>query len=125
MRHQYLSLQYQHGVKIRMPRWYTDAHKFHAKFNSPSVVVAPPRPKPVCNKFETVSSTTKHATKRIAQRRLKRGTHVHAVVDDRTGTLVTAWRTKARKTKKAPKARNKAEIEAAHRRLHGYLKVVT
>ena len=108
-----------------MPRWYCDANKFYAKFNSPGVVVAPPRPKPVCNKFETVLSTTNHATKRIAQRRLKRGTQVHAVVDDHTGTLVTAWRSKARKTKKAPKARNKAELEAAHRRLHSYLKVVT
>ena len=108
-----------------MPRWYSDPHKFCAKFNTPSVVVPPPRPKPVCNKFETVSSITNHAIKRMAQRRLKRGTRVHAVVDDRTGTLVTAWRSKAKKTKKAPKARNKAELEAAHRRLHNYLKVVT
>ncbi len=106
-----------------MPRWYSDPHKLCATYNPPSVVVAPPCPKPVCNKFETVSSTTRHATKRMAQRRLKRGTQVHAVVDDRTGTLVTAWRSKPKKTKKAPKARNKAELEAAHRRLHSYLQV--
>ena len=108
-----------------MPRWYSDVHKLCAKYNTPSVRVAPPRPKPVCNKFETVSSTTKHATERIAQRRLKRGTQVHAVVDDRTGTLVTAWRSKAKRTKKAPKARNKAELKSANQRFYGYLEVRT
>ena len=63
-----------------------------------------PPPRISC-KFEKVSRTTLHADKRTHQRRLRPGTQVHAVIDDRTGTLFTAWDPKAKPQAK-PKARS-------------------
>ena len=42
-------------------------------------------------KFEDVHHTTVHAEKRARQRHIRPGTQVHTVIDDRTGTLITAW----------------------------------
>ena len=42
-------------------------------------------------KFEDVRHTTVHAEKRARQRHIRPGTQVHTVIDDRTGTLITAW----------------------------------
>mgnify|MGYP004073766061 CR=1 FL=1 len=56
-----------------------------------SATALPPRIRGVNSKFEEVSHVTKHAEQRTRQRKLRPGTRVHTVMDDRTGTLITAW----------------------------------
>ena len=89
-------------------------------FQTWDAVVQAKQPKPACDKFKKFSSVTQHASDRIAQRGLKPGMNVHTVVDDRTGTLITLWRRKRRTPRKAARAKNQAELQAAYRRLQSY-----
>ena len=57
-------------------------------------------------KFEDVRHTTKHADKRARQRHIRPGTQVHTVIDDRTGTLITAWKLGKKLPKEGRKGRD-------------------
>ena len=73
-----------------------------------SATALPPRIRGVNSKFEEVSHVTKHAEQRTRQRKLRPGTRVHTVMDDRTGTLITAWAISSRPQKTRPRTSGNA-----------------
>ena len=83
-----------------------------------SATARPPRARAVSSKFEEVRHITRHADKRTRQRKLRPGTCVHTVIDDRTSALITAWPIASRPKKTRPRpARTPREAQARERRL--------